>query len=382
MALAPAFPDSPTTLSSTPAPEAEYADSYDGPAETPEVDEQDPGTPVDGIEPESPVEEIPDVGEPSETVEEPTETDAAATAEEEGEFPADLIESAVLAGFSKDEARAFGSPELLTRALTAYDRQLSALGRQILESQKAPAEEVAPAAPAKPEAPKPAEQTAVEAAVAEFEKLKLELSPDEYDAGTINTLNGINDHYDKLVRQIASDHQQKFTKLQETTDALREVLLEQREQFQQITGRTQAEDSARFEQEMDSFFAGLGDEFKATFGKGAMRSIKADSPERAARLKLVEEMSALQLADAQLNRPRSTPQQLRERALRSLHGDTLKTSARQEILKKADERKTQSLARPAGRQMKARTGKASATRYVEEVLRKRGADYDDGDTEL
>lgn len=380
----PALFDSPVSISqATKSSELSELDDSDNPgisdapesAVEPVADEVAP--PLDGAAPESVPAESP--AEDSDYSELTPESDTEVDAEEPAEEIADEISDELIEqvrdryGLSEEEIRAFGTPATLDKALGAFDRQMAEIGRQILAQQQ-PAEQPAPQQAAQPTQQPPAAQPTQQEVdlLAEIESYKLELDPAEYDPNTIKAFQGLNEHYDKHVR---TQHG-KIVEQQKHIEALTEVSLALREQFEQITGRYQAEDSARFEQEMDSFFTGLGDEFKATFGTGGITSLKSDAPERVARIKLVEEMNALQIADAQLNRPRSSPVELRQRALRSLHGNIIKTSARKELIERNGKRNTQSLARPAGRQAKARTRDESAVRAVDAILRKQGA-YND-----
>lgn len=297
---------------------------------------------------------------------------ASAPAGDDG-FSAELLASAEQYGFTADEAKAFGSPDHLQRAMTALDRKAAAWAReeqkktgQAADAGKtadqtpaspAPASgSAAPATPAAKPATPPAQTPAAAAnpaaaADASLDKFKLELDPNEYDEGTISVLNGLNDHYDGLVRSLRGE-----------LDSLKS-------QLGMVSGRMQADEGARFVEQMDSFFDGLGDEFKETFGKGKLDDFRPDAQELANRQKLVEEMNALALADEKVGRKRSSTSDLAKRALNVLHADKLETIARKKVTDQVQKRNGQAISRPTGRTDKVRSPDAAAGQFASQFMR-------------
>lgn len=305
----------------------------------------------------------------SDSGQEDTSSDDSAS---DPEFDAEILERAGRYGFSDEEARAFGSPENLQSAMTTLDRQLSALGREELgrQSDHEP-QPLQPQPPQSPQASQPQAPDPNSTPTTLPEKLKLELDPNEYDEGLIKTVNSINDHYDGIIRQ-----QEQHLKM------AAEAIMALHQQINETTGQTQAEEYARFHQEMDAFFTGLGDEFRDVFGKGEMRTLSPNSPESTARNALVEEMHALRIADARLNRPQSSWKELQQRALHTLHGDKIKSIARREINEKIKNRRGKAISRPAGRQTKSSDPITNAVKFVEEFSKQHRIYERDDDVEF
>lgn len=272
-------------------------------------------------------------------------------------------------GFSADEAKSYSTPEIFEQALIALDKQAAKFGREQLkaweeqakQSQEEPAEKKEPAKKG-------------EAKKSDYKKYEITLDPNEYEEETLKTLNGINDHYDSVVRE-----------QQDKIQMMEQVLIAMGERFLQNSDQTKVDESQKFETEMDAFFDGLGDEFKPVFGKGAARLLSPSSKELISRNELLEEMKVLSIADDQANRPRQSYKELAQRAVRSLHYDKLKTSVRKELVDKGKERQSQHLARPSGSNSKGPTKRETALKRVEDFYREKGfrlADWDDEEIEV
>lgn len=344
----------------------------------PQYDLTDPASQGTPSEPDTPVVDIgggPKPLPPEPTPEpvaeyEPTEPEPAAPADE---FGADLLAQANFYGISAEEARAYDSPKALMLAMTAIDRNNLRVAKEHFgssygpqPSQPAPQlqpQQFQPLAPQQPQQPPK---------LGAFEKLKLELNPEEFDEKSIAALNQVNEHYDKLMREQA-----------EMVAAQNQALLALNEQFTQITSRQQAEAHAEFTREMDTFFTKLGDEFTDVFGKGDLKSLLPNSPQWTSRQQLVEEMELLRWVDAQANRPRSPDSLLAQRALNALHPDKLKATVRKELNSQVSQRRSQALARTAGRQNPVPKGDQNATNFARDWARQHGlGDYDESDVEF
>ena len=307
----------------------------------------------------TPAEAAPVESEPSTEPAEPAQP-AKPEQPEADEFDAELLAEAGKYGFSADESRSFGSRQNLETALAAQDRQLAALGRGELNALTESDEVNGQVRQQQP-------QQSPSDAARPFDKFKLELDPAEYDEPQIKALNGLNDHYDNIARK-----QDEYLRQQA------EVIASLDDQLNQITGHFRAEASTRNERDLDTFFTSLGDGFGDLFGKGEMRLLNQGGNEAKNRNALVEEMSALRIADAKLNRPTSTTSQLAQRALRSLHGDRLKTLARKDIEDKLAQRRSQTIEQPRSRSDSAAGGtpEERAARIAESIQRKAGV-YDE-----
>ena len=298
----------------------------------------------------------------AEAATETAEAEVPASTEDTVVFDADTLKEAKeVYGWDENYAKTYSSPDDLRRAMAAADRFLTSQFR-------APQPQYDPQQPQAPAAP--VTQADVTAAKAAVEKFKLELDPDTYDESTRKQLAGLNDHYHGLTETL-------HTQLQQTQ--ARAAALE--EQFHQITSANQAAEAARFEQEVETSFASLGDEWSDTFGKGGWRQLPPNSPQLLNRVKVAEEMAVLRFAEAQRNR-QPTNAELQKRAINALFSDQIKTHARKEILSKVADRQTQSAARPAGRQPRAKTQEQMAIAGINEWLKGQGSnapDFDDGE---
>lgn len=255
-------------------------------------------------------------------------------------------------GFDPDTARSYGSPEALERVYAAMDRQAAQWAKAQTKDQPAPADQAAPQTQQTQQAQQTARQT--------WEKYKVPLS-DDYDPDAVKVFNEMNDHYDKVVRDIQSQHEQYISALAERQYAMEAAL-------QGYTGQQMAEETSRVERDMDTFFSGLGDEFKDVFGKSPTRTLAEGSPLRAARVAVWEEMNALKEADAKLNRPVCDFPQLQQRALRSLYGDKIKATVRKEIQQQVKAQQRSQIHRATGNQPKAKSGYERAVAKVAELM--------------
>lgn len=286
-------------------------------------------------------------------------------------FDADLINEANRHGIPPDEARLFGTPAALTRALAALDRQAVAAARGKTTDTTTTAQSAAPAAATAQTAAAPAAQPAqapatvtdaVAGKVGQFEKLKLDLNPELYDESTQALLNGINDHYHNLAAQ-----------QRQAIESLKSEL----SQVSGVASNFRNQEAARFTTEMDQFFNGLDEDFAPDFGKGTATSFAADSTQLKSRHALIQEMSALALADVNLGRAPTSYSDLAQRALRLLHSPKLEQVASKKILAKASERRSQTLERPTSRRAKAQSPERGAADFVNNFYRERGLDKDE-----
>jgi hypothetical protein len=342
---------------------ANAADTLDLPDSTDDLEFDDPGPDTDNIPPEA--EDDNPVPSESPETSEPAEPEGEGI--DEAGFRDELLQRAEDAGFTAEDAKAFGSPENLARALAAQDRALALLGRQELGMQSPEATPEQAKEPEKQEA-QPAPD------ISGMEKFKIELDPDDYSEELTKAVTGMNDHYDSIVREQGSLLKQIVP-----------AILELHQELTQFTGHSQAEAVAQFEQELDTSFTTLGDEYKDKFGAGPIRQLDPNSSEYINRNKLVEEMNAIAAGEARARpngRPASSRSQLFQRALYSLYPDAIKSTVRKEILGKAQERNGQSLARPTGRQSKPLTGEERAVKTAEAWYRNRAATFESQPSEI
>lgn len=317
------------------------------------------------------------------------EVDAHADADDEaGGFTKELLAEAREYGYTDEEAKSFGTSDNLLKSMAAHDRMAAEFGRRQQQTNNGEGEEQTDAQKSEKTMTDPVIQQQEQQRQQEearraaetrsrqqpkttdtndkptLEKFKLDraaLLEQGFDEPTVDLLSGINDHY----------HGQ--------SEKLHKQLEESNQRLSQVTGRFQAEDAARYAESMDTFFGELsakGDEFRDMYGEGNVSSISLNSPEGKNRLKLLEEMDALQFADRIVGR-RSSLAQLQQRAFRSLHGDKLKTIARNEVRKEVDERRNQSVSRPTSRRTKSRDSDSAAGEFANSFFKDRGMEVDE-----
>lgn len=385
--IAPATAAAPPVTKPKPADEGpysagdpEYGDA-DLPEESGEVKPVESVTPAAKAAEAAPAEKPPEAekrGEPAKPAAEKTiEKPAAESPADEPVFDDGLLAEAARYGFTKAEAEAFASPAALQRAMTAIDRRelAQARGEQAAPKDGAAAPAAAPApakpaAPATPAAPAPAPGATAAGAAAAFEKLKLDLDPEQYDPGFIKIVNGINDHYAGIVNTLHQSNQAFQSELA------------------QVTQRFKQEEGQRFEQEMDLLIETTTPApLKEIFGTGSMRSLVATNAAQAkARSEIVGQMLELNALDVKAGRQPSSMQQLFQRALRTLHSDKLEIIARDKVRGEVSERRSQTISRPSSREAKATTPEQKAAQRANEFYKSKGyevpemgdADLDDG----
>lgn len=332
---APVETDSPALSSDREAASFDFTPPEKSEAEPQFVDPDEEAAPLD------------DAGESEESPPESGDTEVDASAE--SPFDAELISAAERHGYTPEQLKGFGTPAALQLHLAGLDRQAIAWGKSQL-GEPAAAEQAA----TEP-------QTATQTRQAALEKLKLELDPDAWDEGAIKTFNGINDHYHELV-----------SKQQAELDEQRDFMVAMHEQFSQLTGQAKQAEAVQVERELDTFFESLGDEYGELYGKGTIRSLPQDSTAVKERREFYREMRALELADAHQNRPPMARAEMQKRVLASLHPDKIEQSVRHKLTQKIGERKSQTIARPAGKHTKPQTEDEKALQFLRQNVPKLG----------
>lgn len=293
---------------------------------------------------------LPDETEPevqSVTAVEPASAPAADTQVDgtpsEPELESSLVELAARHGFTGEDAKLFGSSDNLRRALASLDaKAVTWAERQFTGQQSNNADPSATAQPSN-QTTQPTDES--------IEKLKVDLDPSIYDEGTISQINKLNDHYDKVVRQLSGQ-------LKQVTSA-----------FNQITGQVQAEASTRQERELDAFFDSVGDEYKTLYGKGTGRSLNPNGSELAQRQVFVRNMELLKMADARNNQPPMSDAAMRDRVLAFTNPNLIKQTVRKEIQEQIEQRRQQAVARPSKRQAAPLTGEAKAVQRARQFYK-------------
>lgn len=262
-------------------------------------------------------------------------------AQDSGDFSDELLTQASQYGYDADAAKRFGSPENLRWAMADADRRAAEWGNQqinqIMQAQQ-------PAPPQPPQAATPAQPPAAQQQPprpSQFDLNDEQLRQQGFDDDTIAIFRGIQNEYRNEI------------------GALRQDLNAAR---QQATGHVQADDEARFVQDMDAFFKELGPAWEQEFGNGNMDSLQPNSDQWNARRKVASTIFGLQFADAQSNRRPAPTKEVAQRALASLHFKKLQEIAGKNAARASTERISQATARSTGGQKQPITGFDKAVR--------------------
>ena len=168
---------------------------------------------------------------------------------EDDVFTSEILARAQSQGISEDEARAFGSPEVLQHAVSHFSRRMLAAGeaalQQTADAQPQPTQ-TEPAAPAATAANLPAEGVY---------KVGLSSEDGEFDPGFVSEMTKMSEHYAGQVQTL-------------------------REDFQQYIDNLATDNQSRLDQEFDgrleSRFVKSDDKLAEAFGKGATRGVSQD----------------------------------------------------------------------------------------------------------
>lgn len=363
MAIPLAFAESTQSFGASAPDPADYDDGPDDKGSyEPQVDKSA------AVDPHAEVTESNEPEPEADSTPEPEQASApAAEAEPESapesvDFDADILKEAVESyGWSEDEVKSFGSRDKLQHAMRLIDREFSNIGRQLrTPQQNAPNQQT-------PSQESAAPQSSTSAAAPALSKYELKLDPDSFDPDTLKAFQDMNEHYNSTVEKLHNE----LLRERERTAAMDQ-------QFGAITSQQQQAEAARIEQEMEAFFNGLGDEWKDTFGKGDYRELISVNPTVVQnRAKLFEEMENIRIGQEARGRSVSSRDELRQRALRSAFGDNLKTIARKELTSKVQERQSQQIARPSGRNKAPASSKDKALAFIAEQMK--GMTGDDSD---
>ena len=125
-------------------------------------------------------------------------------------------------------------------------------------------------------------------------------------------------------------------------------------------------------QRMDSFFAGLGDEYADMFGKQPLDALPSSSPQRKLRTEVESTMDVLEKGYRNTGQPVPGEQILQERALRLVVGDRVQELARKKVEKAARDARGQFIAKPTHREGKPLSRSERAAQYAEQFYKRKG----------
>jgi hypothetical protein len=259
----------------------------------------------------------------------------AAPADPLADWDANLLAEADSRGLTKEDAAAFGEPELLRRALIAMDRRdlarikagqadtTIATGEAAVQSASS-ATTTPPVATSTPAAPVAAATPAPSAAAkAVLDKLAINLNPDEYDPEVIGQFNAIGEYVTQQSQQIT-----------QLNGMVEQLMNAHRSQIEQ-----------QIEAEAERFFASLPDEYADEIGKGLTQDLSAPNQVQVRRELFSDALHLQQIARNSGRTPKSLTELL-QRSTDVRFVDKQKQIARREIAKQVADRRTQQVARP------------------------------------
>lgn len=254
----------------------------------------------------------------------------------ESEATDPLIEEAVsYYGFSREDAELLG--DRLPTILAKFDEHA-------LATFKKPAEESPPLGT---QQQAPTQKAPTTDAEKQFELLKvnkiedLGLSPDDFDEKMVGAFDVFKERLNSVVDALA-----------QRDDLLREIAVElvnTRDGVKNIAGGAEAQAEAQFNEEMDKFYAGLGDEFQDVFGKVPLTRLTEASPLLGARRDHVAKMVELQDLDRAKGRALRTNEHYAAAALRLMHQNKLESAAVRKVEQQVKARGKAGIASPSNR---------------------------------
>lgn len=217
-------------------------------------------------------------------------------------------------GLTEEEATDLDGKGELGRALDLIDRRFAKLGAE-------PPKEGEQANP-------PMKQTAG--------PLELKLDTDVYDDGLVAQVGGIVEHVNSLHQKLEG-----------------------------ILGASRR-------QQMDAFFASLGEEYQEVFGKGPLDALPSRSVMRERRLEVERTVDILRAGYERVGQPVPGENVLQERAARMIAGNEMQAAARKRAAQQARDTQGQFVAKPTHREGKPHTGRERAVQFVEDFYRRKG----------
>ena len=251
----------------------------------------------------------------------------------------------------------FASEDDAVLFLGAVDRAMLGAAPQHVPHQQpaqAPGTDLAQAAtmppaqqPQMPNAQQPAQQPAQAQAPAEVPKLEFDWKGDEsaqadygeeVDPRVKSNLQALGDHLTAL-----TEHQN--AQLQ----AMLAPLVQQNQDMAAQMQTFHQQGAAQVQQELDSAFGQLGEEWKPIFGGFTPSNVPRGSIYEQHMLNAIGVMDAMEGQDMTRGLPPGNVPQYLQRALAANHYETMRQSVRQEVTTQTDNRLQQTINRPSGR---------------------------------
>ena len=251
-----------------------------------------------------------------------------------------LLDRASKAGLSIEEAKAYGTPEALTRTLDIIAR-----------TQK-------PAETAKEESGKTADAKAAESKVTPAEKLSLNLNREDYEDDYVNNVESFEAKLNERLAAIEA----KVAKINEFEAKIGKV-----DQVVQHQEQSAAEELANW---YDGKLSGLGEDYEAVIGKGATFDLEENSEPAKLRAAIMEEMVVTAAGLKATGKPVPKRDALFDRAIKAVLSDKVDTAKgkkdKEKIAEILNKRANQIISKPGAASRKELTAEEEAIEISKE----------------
>lgn len=248
-------------------------------------------------------------------------------------FTGDVVKHAAFYGLSEDEARGFGDQDKLYAALAAIDRRLMAYEQP---QHQAP-QPVNPATPYPAGSVPSAQPTSNPAGGFAIDRFDFSPFAEKFDEDTNKAFEALSGHYQKQLEKFVGPFAQQQELLQHLGAA-----------YQQMDEFVAQQEGKRFEQELDSYFEKLGDDYAEVFGKGPISEL-TDGRAVAARRDFASKMVGLTSVNERFGRGPSKNSDVFQQTLRAYYGGVKENKIREQVRQEVAKRQSQAVAPPTGR---------------------------------
>jgi hypothetical protein len=317
--------------------------------------EESPYNLKDPLDMNLPTEGEPDGGDDKQNADESKENNIVPTDKKEenssGEnnkkFDESLKEYAYSLGLDDEDLQNFESDAELNKALTLFQNKIIAAVSENNSGQQLPAN------PPNADVDKLVES---QKQAMGFKKFEIPLKKEDFDLAPelVDTLNGMNDHYSKLVE----DHMAKLNALSSNVSQLLTVQQERQR--------------VEFQDRVDKGFNSLGETYKDVFGTDTVDKINSKSTQFKNRMDVLQMVDAMELGFSKMGKPIPSFDVLFKRAVSSLFAGKEKEVAKKEITDKLQKRSSMAMNRPTNTQKSPANGRESAIARVKDFYRKKG----------
>lgn len=145
-------------------------------------------------------------------------------------------------------------------------------------------------------------------------------------------------------------------------------------QLNEVSAGYKQSQVANAERQFESMVNSLDDNFNDLLGKGSVHDIGSDSEQFTNRCKVMEEMNAIASGYESTGKQLPKPQELFERAVNAVFGDSIKTNTRKSLASQLKKRSSNILNRSSSKAKSGLSPEAAARAAVKQKMREYGHD--------